>query len=84
METLRVQVDEKKARLVRKKAMEAYGHSKGSISKAVNVALDKWIYSVEGKTKRISARELTGIASDLKDSSLAAQKKALRYMGTVD
>ena len=86
VETLRVQVDEKKARMVRKKAMEIFGHSKGSISKAGNVALDKWLLSVEGKKGKITIepKELTGMLSDLKDSSLQAQKKALKWFGKVD
>ena len=80
METLRVQVEKKKSDLVRRKAMEIYGHSKGSISKAANAAFDKWLDSVEGKrgTIKIRAEEITGIASHLKGSSLAAQKKALK------
>ena len=86
METLRVQVDSKKGTLVRKKAMELYGHSKGSISKSVNVALDKWLFTVEGKKGKIKIepKELTGMVSHLKDSSLSAQKKAVAWFGQVD
>jgi len=94
METLKVQLDEKKSKRVRKKAMEIYGHSKGSISKAVNAALDKWLASIEGKKGKIRAESLTGMVSDLKYSSLSAQKmkysslsaqkKAVKIMGSVD
>lgn len=86
METLRVQVDKKKGELVRKKAMEIYGHSKGSISKAANAALDKWLFTVEGKKGKlkIEPKELTGILSDLKGSSLSLQKKAVKAFGKAD
>ena len=39
METLRAQVEEKKAKLFRRRAMRAYGDSKGAISKALNKAI---------------------------------------------
>lgn len=84
METLRVQLEKKKSEQVRKKAMEIYGHSKGSISKAVNTALDKWLFTLEGKKGTIRAEQLTGIASDLKYSSISAQKKAVKLLGLVD
>ncbi len=86
METLRVQVEKKKSDLVRRKAMEIYGHSKGSISKAVNDALDKWLFSVEGKnrTVKIQASELTGMLSHLKGTSLSIQKKAVEEFGLTD
>ena len=80
METLRVQLEEKKAKLVRKKAMEVYGHSKGSISKAIDSALNSWLNKVSVKKGKIKAEELTGIVSDLKDSSIKAQQKAVKLM----
>ncbi len=84
VQTLRMQVKEKKAQLFREKAMSKFGHSKGAISKALNEALDAWLSRFEGKKKFVSARELTGIISDLKDSSLQAQKKAVKWFGESD
>ena len=80
METLRAQVEEKKAKLFRRRAMRAYGDSKGAISKALNKAIEDWLSRTEAKKGLIRASELTGMASDLKDSSLSAQKKAEKLM----
>ena len=84
METLKVQMQERKAKIVREKAMGIYGYSKGSISKALNSAVDGWLEKVEAKKGTIKAKEITGIVSDLKDSSLRAQKKAIKAMGLAD
>ncbi len=86
METLRVQVERRKSQLVRRKAMEIYGHSKGSISKAVNAALDKWLLTIEGKkgAVKMQASELTGMLSHLKGNSLIIQKKAVKEFGLTD
>ncbi len=43
METIKVQIDEKKAMEVRMLAMQIYGPKKGSISAAVNEALREWV-----------------------------------------
>lgn len=83
METLKTQIRENKAKLFREIAMERYGHSKGSISKALNEAIDIWLEKLEGKKRTIKARELTGIASSSKDSSHQAHKKAVRLMASV-
>ena len=84
METLKVQLPEKKARLVRQKAMKIYGYSKGSISKALDKAIDEWLDKVEAKKGGIKASSLTGIAAGLKDSSMQAERKAVKSMGSVD
>lgn len=79
-----MQVKEKKAQLFREKAMSRYGHSKGALSKALNEALDSWLGKFEGKKSIISARKIRGIISDLKDTSLQAQKKAVKWFGESD
>ncbi len=84
METLKVQLEKKKASYFRQKAMGFYGYSKGSISKAMNTAIDDWLSKVEAKNGLLSARDLMGVASDLKGSSLGAQKKAVKWFGEVD
>lgn len=84
METIRAQVEEKKARVFRKRAMEKYGHSKGAISMAVNKAIGEWLDRHEAKKSAIKASELIGIVSDLKDTSSQAKKKAAEWFGGND
>ncbi len=85
METLRAQVDERKAKAVREMAMKLYGHSKGSISKAMNRALDDWLGKVDAKRSRLTVDSIFGIASKAKiTSSVKAQKDAVAAMGKVD
>ena len=85
METLKVQVKEKKAHIFRERAMKAFGHSKGAISNAMNSAMDMWLDKWEGKKSLLRAKDFRGSASDLKYSSaLKAQKKAVELMGKAD
>ena len=85
METLRVQLDAEKARKVREQAMKIYGHSKGSISKAVNRALDEWLTKTDTKKKKLTVDSIFGIASKAKiTSSVQAQKDAVAYWGRRD
>ena len=84
METLKVQVKEKKAHIFRERAMKAFGHSKGAISHAMNSAMDMWLDKWEGKKSFLDVRGLRGLASDLSEDSVKAQKKALKLMGKVD
>ena len=83
MQILKTQLKDEKAELFRRKAMEKFGHSKGAISKALNEAIDKWIARGKGK-RAFSISELKGIVSDLKESSLAAQKKAVKWVSEAD
>ena len=81
MQVLKAQVKKSKAEEFKKTAMDNYGYSKGTISKALNEAIAEWIKKRNTK-KSVKASELTGIASELKDSSLKAQKKATKiFMG---
>lgn len=84
VETLRVQVEKEKARKVREHAMRVYGHSKGSISKAVNKALDDWLWKFDAKRRKLTVDDIAGIASKIKMSSREAQKEGVSLMGKVD
>lgn len=85
METLRVQLEKEKAKKVREQAMKIYGHSKGSISKAINRALDDWIEKTDAKRKKLTVDSIFGIACGAKiTSSVKAQKDAVASMGKVD
>jgi len=80
MQTLRFQVKEKKAQLFREKAMQKYGHGKGSISKALDDAINTWLDKYGAKESAIRPSDLTGSLSS-KDSALEAQKKAVKLWG---
>ncbi len=79
METLRVQLPPEKAQKVRAEAMKRYGYSKGSISKAVNVALDAWLHARKPKQARIKAKDLMGIVKGVKGTSVEIQHRILDY-----
>ncbi|GEM_PF-6589425 len=82
METLRVQLEAEKARKVREQAMKIYGHSKGSISKAMNRALDDWLAKTDAKKKKLTVDSIFGIASKVKIASVSkARKDAVYSMG---
>ncbi len=76
METLRVQLKPEKADLVRKVAMDQFGYSKGSISKAVNEALDKWLGQKKLAPKKVNWSKLRGALSDVKMTSVELQHAA--------
>lgn len=85
METLRFQTSGETARRIRKMAMETYGHSKGSISKAMNKAAEDWTRKFETKThKPILLHKLRGLFAKTGDSAMEAEEKAVRLMGKVD
>lgn len=84
METLRVQVESEKAKRVREQAMKIYGHSKGSISKAINKALDDWMEKTDAKKRKLTVDDIVGIASKIKGSSVKVQKEGVRLWGESD
>ncbi len=78
-------MEEHKAKRVREMAMKLYGHSKGSISKAVNNALDEWLKKADTKKKKLTVDHIFGIAKGAKiTSSVQAQKDAVAHMGRYD
>ena len=77
--TLRVQLPEEKARKVREQAMKRFGYSKGAISKALNVALDEWLGKAKPAKPPITAKDLLGRLSGVKESSVELQHKARDY-----
>ena len=77
METLRAQTTREKAQKVREEAMKRFGYSKGSISMAVNEALDAWIKKPsKKKQKKVDWSDLRGVLKDVKMSSVELQHKA--------
>ncbi|HZX20227.1 MAG TPA: hypothetical protein VFF13_04385 [archaeon] len=86
METLRAQVKEKKVKIFREKAMKKFGHEKGAISKAVNDAIDKWLDYEENKSakRKLTASDIRGLFSATHESSIGAQKKAVKMFGEID
>lgn len=77
METLRAQVTKEKTQKVREEAMKRFGYSKGSISKAVNEALDEWIKKPSKKqVKKVDWSDLRGVLKEVKMSSVELQHKA--------
>ena len=84
METLRLQIDKEKAKIFREQAMRMYGHSKGSISKALNKAVDDWLQKTDAKKRKITAGDLLGIASDIRGPTAKIRKEAVAYWGKSD
>lgn len=80
METLKVQMKEKKAKAVREIAMKKFGFAKGSISKAFNDAIDEWIkkQTIVKKTKKPDWDSITGAIKEIKMSSVELQHKAFQ------
>ena len=76
IQTLRAQVKSEKAELVRKAAMDTFGYSKGSISKAVNVALDEWLQKRKRPTKAPNWKKIQGALSHVKMTSVELQHAA--------
>ncbi|MEW6295626.1 MAG: hypothetical protein AB1467_05030 [Candidatus Diapherotrites archaeon] len=83
METLKVQLDRKKAELFRMNAMKTYGYSKGAISRALNDAIDKWLERLQfkgTKKRKYKVDELVGLIKDIKMDSVEAQHEALKIL----
>ncbi len=72
METIKVQIDEKKAQEVRRVAMELYGHKKGSISNAINAALDEWLIRLKTRKKQKNAPSWNRFIGSLKGEKMSA------------
>ena len=70
METLKVQMEDPEAKKFREKAM--------------NSAIKTWLDKTEGKRGRLKAKEIRGLLAGLKDSSLMAQRKSAKMMGSPD
>jgi hypothetical protein len=72
METLRIQINPKKALAIKKMAMSKFGFEKGAISKAVNEALDEWMKK-EKDSKKVNWNKLMGVLSEEKLASVELQ-----------
>ncbi|MCR4368717.1 MAG: hypothetical protein NUV67_02305 [archaeon] len=81
METIKFQIEEKKAKRFRKRAMGSYGYSKGAVSKAANNAIDLWLDRTDGKKSTLNAKDIRGIVSGLEGSSLEIEKKSMKMFG---
>jgi len=72
VETFRVEVDEALARRFRRKAMELYGYRKGSLKKAFEVSMSKFVEPV-----RVDWKPLMGVLKQLSEKdSVAVQHTA--------
>ena len=72
VESFRVEVDEALARRFRRKAMELYGYRKGSLKKAFEVAMSKFVEPV-----RVDWKPLMGVLKQLSEKdSVAVQHTA--------
>lgn len=79
METLKVQVRKEKSQRVREIAMRRFGYAKGSVSKALDEALDEWVAKNDAKKSNSFPPEwerLRGALKDIKMSSVELQHKA--------
>ena len=82
METIKVQIDEKKAKDVRAMAMQIYGHKKGAISAAINTAIEQWLakFSKSARQKRYKPNwgSLKGALKEVKTGSVELQHATTR------
>lgn len=72
METLKIQMEEKKAREVRATAMQMYGHKKGAISMALNHAIEDWLNRSRIKIARKGPPEWGELRGTLKKENMSA------------
>ena len=81
METIRAQVTEEKAKQYRKVAMQIFGYSKGSISKAVEKAMDELVkkFEVKQREEKPDWSKLKGILKHVNMTSVELQHKAKDY-----
>ena len=73
--TLRINLEEAKEKKFRSKAMRRFGFGKGSISKALEEAIDLWLVQHNDQFKRIEAPTdaITGLLDGLTESSVELQ-----------
>jgi len=81
MKGLKVYVDEELERRFRKVAMEVYGYGRGSISKAVEDAMRKWLLEHEIALAEIEVpddpvRAIRGMLKHVKKSGVELQHEA--------
>jgi len=81
MKGLKVYVDEELERRFRKVAMEVYGYGRGSISKAVEDAMRKWLLEHEITLAEIEVpddpvRAIRGMLKHVKKSGVELQHEA--------
>lgn len=80
METLRAQMTKEKAQRVRETAMKRFGYSKGSISKAINTALDEWIEKKDSKfNKKPDWGNVAGALKEINMSSVELQHSIFKF-----
>ncbi|MGQ4892013.1 MAG: hypothetical protein ACP6IP_05940 [Candidatus Njordarchaeia archaeon] len=78
---LRVNIDKRLELKFREIAMKRYGYVKGSLSKAIEEAILKWISSVEDEIIDFDGdpvEVLDGMLSDVKASSVDLQHEVLK------
>jgi len=78
IETLKVQLSKEKAQKVREVAMKQFGYAKGSISKAINEALDEWMQKQVRSKKQPGPdwESIRGVLKDIKMGSVELQHNA--------
>ncbi len=79
METLKVQMRKEKSQRVREIAAKRFGFAKGSVSKALDEALDDWVVKNDAKKSGSFPPEwkrLRGALKDIKMSSVELQHNA--------
>ncbi len=84
MQTLKVQLDEKKAEKFRETAMRTFGYGKGALSKAANAAIDDWTRRIEIRKGAANIERLDGLLKDTKLSSVELQHKMPLYLSKSD
>lgn len=79
--TLRVQIDEQLERRFRELAMKRFGYGKGSLSKAAEEAILRWVSSFEEENVTFEGdpvEAIDGLLSDVDISSVELQHRAAK------
>lgn len=76
---IRVNLNEKKERKFRERAMRKFGYRKGALSKAINEAIDAWLIHEENPITKLEnpTSEIYGLLKELKTTSTELQHSGM-------
>ncbi|MDP2974003.1 MAG: hypothetical protein Q8N60_03045 [Candidatus Diapherotrites archaeon] len=80
MHTLKIQLEERKAGRFREIAMQTFGYSKGSLSKAADAAIDDWTRRIEINKGGADIEKMDGLLKGIRFSSVELQHKMPIYL----
>ena len=72
---IKINLDDKKEKIFRERAMNKFGYKKGALSKALEEAVDMWLLAENNQLPRVNnpTQELEGLLSGIEESSVELQ-----------